>query len=81
LLLPSTNSEAPKIEHSTFFFTGSETHWSDNLLLLASLGGFPSLSLPIGFVNGLPISININAAYQQDKLLLQLSELIENKLL
>ncbi|KLL03537.1 MAG: aspartyl/glutamyl-tRNA amidotransferase subunit A [Mycoplasmataceae bacterium CE_OT135] len=80
LLLPSTNSEAPKIEHSTFFFTGSETHWSDNLLLLASLGGFPSLSLPIGLVNGLPVSININAAYQQDKLLFQLAELISNYL-
>ncbi|CAJ0747562.1 3380_t:CDS:2 [Entrophospora sp. SA101] len=49
------NKQAPKIEHSTFFFTGSETHWSDNLLLLASLGGFPSLSLPIGLVNELSV--------------------------
>jgi len=49
-------------------------------LLLASLGGFPSLSLPIGFVNKLPVSININAAYRQDKLLLQLGELIEKEL-
>ena len=80
LLLPSPNSEAPKVEHSTFFFIGSEVHWSDNLLLLASLGGFPSLSLPIGFVNKLPVSININAAYRQDKLLLQLGELIEKEL-
>ncbi|CAJ0762247.1 21525_t:CDS:2, partial [Entrophospora sp. SA101] len=53
----------------------------DNLLLLASLGGFPSLSLPIGFVNGLPVSINANTAYQQDNLLLQLGELLEEKLL
>lgn len=80
LLFPSTKSEAPKVEHSTFFFIGSETHWSDNLLLLASLGGFPSLSLPIGSVNGLPVSININAAYQQDNLLLQLGKLMETEL-
>ncbi|CAH1770153.1 10318_t:CDS:2, partial [Entrophospora sp. SA101] len=45
------------------------------------LGGFPSLSLPIGFVNGLPVSINANTAYQQDNLLLQLGELLEEKLL
>jgi len=50
------------------------------LLLLASLGGFPSVSLPVGLVNGLPVSININAAYQQDKLLLQLGELMEKEL-
>ncbi|RHZ37291.1 amidase family protein [endosymbiont GvMRE of Glomus versiforme] len=80
LLFPSPNSEAPKVEHSSFFFTGSETHWSDNLLLLASLGGFPSLSLPIGFVNGLPVSVNINAAYQQDKLLLQLAKSMEKEI-
>ena len=79
LLFPSPNSEAPKIEHSTFFFTGSEAHWSDNLLLLASLGGFSSLSLPIGFVNGLPVSININATYKQDRLLLQLAKLMEKQ--
>ncbi|CAJ0857193.1 9926_t:CDS:2, partial [Entrophospora sp. SA101] len=48
---------------------------------VSSLGGFPSLSLPIGFVNGLPVSINANTAYQQDNLLLQLGELLEEKLL
>lgn len=80
MLFPSTNSEAPKIEHSTFFFTGSEVHWSDNLLLLASLGGFPSLSLPIGLVNGLPVSININTGFKQDKLLLKLAELVEKEI-
>lgn len=80
MLFPSPNSEAPKVEHSTFFFIGSETHWSDNLLLLASLGEFPSLSLPIGLVNKLPVSININAAYQQDKMLLRLGKLIETEL-
>jgi len=50
------------------------------LLLLASLGGFPSLSLPIGFVRGLPVSININASCQQDKLLLRLGKLVEEEL-
>ena len=80
LLFPTSNSEAPKINQSTFFFTGSQTHWSDNLLLLANFGGFPSLSLPIGLVNGLPVSININAAYKQENLLFQLAKLIEKEI-
>jgi len=36
--------------------------------------------LPIGLVNGLPVSININTAYKQDNLLLQLAKLIENEI-
>jgi aspartyl-tRNA(Asn)/glutamyl-tRNA(Gln) amidotransferase subunit A len=80
LLFPSTNSEASKVDQSTLFFTGSQTHWSDNLLLIANFGGFPSLSLPIGLVNGLPVGININTAYKQDNLLFQLAKLIESKI-
>ena len=80
LLFPSPNSEAPKVDQSTLFFTGSQTHWSDNLLLIANFGGFPSLSLPIGLVNGLPVSININTAYKQDNLLFKLAKLIENEI-
>lgn len=79
LIFPSTNSEAPKIKHSTFFSTGSELHWSDNLLLLASLGGFPSLSLPIGFVNNLPVGININSDFKQDNLVFKLAKLLERE--
>jgi Asp-tRNA(Asn)/Glu-tRNA(Gln) amidotransferase A subunit family amidase len=44
------------------------------------LAGLPSLSLPIGFVNGLPVSINLNSAYKQDKLVLRLAEQLENEL-
>ena len=53
------------------------SHWSDNLLLLANFAGLPSLSLPIGLVNGLPVSININSNYGQDKKVLELAEELE----
>jgi Asp-tRNA(Asn)/Glu-tRNA(Gln) amidotransferase A subunit family amidase len=41
---------------------------------LANFAGLPSLSLPIGLVNGLPVSININSNYGQDKRVLELAE-------
>ena len=80
LLFPSPNSPAPQIEKESFFFTGEKDHWSDSLLLLASLAGFPSLTLPIGWVDNLPVSINLNASNQNDYSLFQVAGLLEKSL-
>ena len=75
------NSPAPKINEISSAFAGSQIiHWSDNLLLLANFAGIPSLSLPIGMVKELPISMNINAAYGNDQELLEISGLLERKI-
>ena len=81
LIFPSMNSPAPKITEVSSSFAGSQiVHWSDNLLLLANFSGTPSLSLPIGFVNGLPVSININSSYGKDKEVLEIAEELEKKI-
>lgn len=49
----------------------------EEVLTLANLVGFPSLTLPLGFVEGLPIGININAATLREVQLLQMGTLIE----
>ena len=69
-----------KTDQNTFVSLGSETHWSDNLLLLANFAGLPSLSLPIGFDNNLPVSININSALGKDKEVLKVAELLEKEI-
>ena len=75
------NSPAPKINEISSAFAGSQIiHWSDNLLLLANFAGIPSLSLPIGMVKELPISMNINAAYGNDQELLEIAGLLERKI-
>ncbi|CFW93462.1 putative Glutamyl-tRNA(Gln) amidotransferase subunit A [endosymbiont DhMRE of Dentiscutata heterogama] len=78
LVFPSTNSTAPPAANFNHSFAGLiSSHWSDNLLLLANFAGLPSLSLPIGFVNDLPVSININSGYGNDKKVLELAEELE----
>ncbi|CAG8447437.1 9424_t:CDS:2 [Racocetra fulgida] len=78
LVFPSTNSTAPPAANFNHSFAGLiSSHWSDNLLLLANFAGLPSLSLPIGFVNDLPVSININSSYGNDKKVLALAEELE----
>ncbi|MEG7978399.1 MAG: amidase family protein [Mollicutes bacterium UO1] len=47
-------------------------------MLLANFSGLPSLSLPIGLVSGLPVSININSNYANDKEVLELAENLES---
>ncbi|CAI2162212.1 17143_t:CDS:2 [Funneliformis geosporum] len=75
------NSSAPKINEISSAFAGSQIiHWSDNLLLLANFAGIPSLSLPIGVVKGLPVSMNVNAAYGDDRELLEIAELLGRKI-
>ncbi|KLL03345.1 MAG: aspartyl/glutamyl-tRNA amidotransferase subunit A [Mycoplasmataceae bacterium RV_VA103A] len=78
LVFPSTNSTAPPAANFNHSFAGLiSSHWSDNLLLLANFAGLPSLSLPIGFVNDLPVSININSGYGNDQKVLELAEELE----
>jgi Asp-tRNA(Asn)/Glu-tRNA(Gln) amidotransferase A subunit family amidase len=74
------SSSAPKINEVSSAFAGSQiVHWTDNLLLLDNFSGIPSLSLPIGIIKKLPVSININAAYGNDQELLEIAELLERK--
>lgn len=81
LLFPSTNNVAPPVKSFNSFFSGLlSSHWSDNLLLLANLVGLPSLSLPMGTFFGLPVSINLNSAYGQDKAVLKLATELEAEL-
>ncbi|RHZ35324.1 amidase family protein [endosymbiont GvMRE of Glomus versiforme] len=80
LVFPTTNNEAPKTSENSLFSLGSKMHWSENLLLLANLVGLPSLSLPIGFVNGLPVSININSIWGSDEKVLKLAKELETKI-
>ena len=75
------NSPAPKINEISSAFAESQIiHWSDNLLLLANFAGIPSLSLPIGMVKELPVSMSINAAYGNDQELLEIAGLLERKI-
>ncbi|CAI2161761.1 1321_t:CDS:2 [Funneliformis geosporum] len=45
-----------------------------------NFAGIPSLSLPIGFVNELPVSININGSFGKDKEVLALAQLLEKEI-
>ena len=52
----------------------------ENHLVIGNFGGFPSISIPSGFVNDMPISINITGRQFEDGLTLNMANKIEEVL-
>lgn len=79
LILPTSGGIAPK-------FNESSDKLSDRYLLLenhlaiGNFGGFPSITIPSGFVNDMPIAINITGRVNEDDLVLNMANIIEKEL-
>jgi len=77
VILPVGTGPAKKIE-------GSETKLNENAtpleehLQVGNFGGFPSISIPDGFINGLPVAINITGKCYDDANVLNIAYAIEN---
>ena len=79
LVMPASGGIAPK-------FTDASDKLSDkylileNHLVIGNFGGFPSITLPSGFVNDMPICINITGRAKEDDVVLNIANKIEEKL-
>ena len=49
----------------------------DNHMVIGNFGGFPSITIPSGFVDGMPVGINITGRACDDALVLNLAHKIE----
>lgn len=79
MILPASGGIAPK-------FDSEIDRMSDRYLILenhmaiGNFGGFPSITIPNGFVSGMPIGINITGRCFEDGLTLNIAHKIEEKL-
>ena len=79
MILPASGGIAPK-------FDSEIDRMSDRYLILenhmaiGNFGGFPSITIPNGFVNNMPIGINITGRCFEDALVLNIANKIEEKL-
>ena len=79
LIMPSAGGIAPK-------FGEASDRLSDKYLILenhlaiANFGGFPSISIPSGFIGGMPVSINITGRAKEDDIVLNIAYKLENEL-
>lgn len=79
LVMPVGSGPAP-------FLDNSKNKSIDNISLLeehlqiANYGGFPSITIPNGFINGLPVGINFTGPYFKDESVLSLAYSLESKM-
>lgn len=79
LIMPATGEVAP-------YFDMASDKLSDEYLILGNhmvignFGGFPSISIPSGFVNDMPVSINITGRVREDALVLNMANKLEEVL-
>ena len=79
LIMPSSGDIAP-------LFGNVSDKLSDEYLILGNhlaignFGGFPSISIPSGFVNDMPVSVNITGRAKEDYLVLNIASKLEEAL-
>lgn len=74
---PAAPSVAPLIDNASDALS-DEYLIADNFMAFANMGGFPSITLPIGFENGLPLGGNLTAKPFDESNLLNIAQAVEN---
>ena len=70
IILPSAPNVAPLFKGDTEDKLSNEYLIADNYLAIGNFAGLPSLTLPMGFENNLPLGINITGkAFEEQKVL------------
>ena len=79
LIMPSAPDIAPKFGEVSDRLS-DEYLILGNHLVIGNFGGFPSISIPSGFVSNMPVSINITGRAKEDSLVLNIASKIEEVL-
>ena len=77
LILPCSGDKAPLINDAKDIITKGEVIL-ENHLAIGNFGGYPSITIPNGFIDNMPIGINITGAYKDDANVLNIANAIEN---
>ena len=79
LIMPTTSDIAPLFDKASDKLS-EEYLILGNHLIIGNFGGFPSISIPSGFVNGMPVSVNITGRAKEDCLVLNMANKLESVL-
>ena len=79
LILPASGGVAPKIENDKAMDKlGDEYLILENHLVIGNFGGYPSITLPMGFVNNMPVGVNLTCKAKNDAMCLNIASKIES---
>ncbi len=77
LILPVGTGPAPYIDGSVDHVNNSDTSILEEHLQIGNFGGFPSITIPNGFVDNLPVGINITGNCYDDANILNIAYALE----
>ena len=78
LILPVSAGVAPYIDGSKDELTSNNTATLEEHLQIGNFGGFPSITIPDGFIDGLPVGINITGNCYEDEKVLNIAYALES---
>ncbi len=79
LILPVGSGPAKYLENSKNEYNG-DINLLEEHLLIGNFGGFPSITIPNGFISNLPVGVNITGNIKKDSLVLNIAYALESKM-
>lgn len=79
LILPVSSGPAKKLEEDKDVMDASTSVLEEHLQI-GNFGGFPSITIPNGFINNLPVGINITGNCYDDANVLNIAYTLEGKM-
>ena len=80
LILPVSTGGAPYIDGSKDEVSNDNTSVLEEHLQIGNFGGFPSITIPNGFINNLPVGINITGKCYDDVNVLNIAYALESEM-
>lgn len=77
LIMPAASGIAPKFEDKSDKLSDKYLIL-DNHMVIGNFGGYPSITIPSGFVNSMPIGINITGMTKKDDVVLNIANMLES---
>ena len=75
-ILPCSKDKAPDLKDASDVITKDEIIL-ENHLAIGNFGGFPSITIPCGFVDNMPFGVNITGKFKDDANILNIADSIE----
>lgn len=80
MILPGGGTVAPKFKSENLDKLSDRYLLLENHMAIGNFGGFPSVTIPTGFVNNMPIGLSITGPIFKDGELLNIAYALENQL-
>ena len=80
LILPVSTGVAPYIDGSKDELSSDDTAILEEHLQIGNFGGFPSITIPNGFIDNLPVGINITGDCKTDANVLNIAYALESEM-